>query len=61
MAGSTWTPEKISELNEEKPCLYNTKHKDYFNRDLRGKALSEISEVIGLEGKKCMASTSSCT
>ena len=55
MASNTWTIEKTAELidlYQEKPCLYNTKHKNYFNRDHRAKALSEISEVIGLEGKK---------
>ena len=49
-----WTNEKIAELIdvfETKPCLYNTKHIEYHNRDLRRKALSEISEMMGFSGK----------
>lgn len=49
-----WSTDRVSsliDLYEERPCLYNTKHKDYFNRDTRSKSLLEISEVIGLEGK----------
>ena len=49
----TWTTETVSDLIdlfEERPCLYNTKHKDYFNRDLRSKAL-EISREIGFPGE----------
>ena len=50
----TWTTETVSDLIdlfEERPCLYNTKHKDYFNRDLRSIALEEISREIGFPGE----------
>ena len=51
----TWTAEKIFELidlYEERLCLYDTKHKDYFNRDLRGKALAEIATAVEFPGKR---------
>ena len=50
----TWTNEAVTELidlYEERPCLYDTKHKDYYNRDLRGRALSEIADKTGFSGK----------
>ena len=49
--------EKTSELIDlykEKSCLLQHKTQGLFNRDLRVKALSEILEVIGLEGKKSL-------
>ena len=41
----------LIDLFEERPCLFDTKHKDYFNRDLRSKALDQISKEIGFPGK----------
>ena len=32
---------------EERPCLYKTTSKDYFNRDTRNKALQEIVDSLG--------------
>ena len=49
-----WTEEHIDELialYEDRPCLYNTKSRNYFNRDLRRKALEEIGTAIGSNGK----------
>ena len=49
-----WTAEHIDELitlYEDRPCLYNTKSRNYFNRDLRGKALEEIGTAMGINGK----------
>ena len=49
-----WTDEKVEELItlfEEKPCLFNTKLKDYFNRDKKKKALEEIATALGVTGK----------
>lgn len=49
-----WTPERISlliEAVENRPCLYNTKLKEYFNRDIKHKSFMEISSVLELPGK----------
>lgn len=49
-----WTEERVEELIslfEERPCLYNTKAKDYFNRDKKKKALDEIAAVLGATSK----------
>ena len=35
---------------DERPCLYNTKLRDYFNQDKK-KALDEIAAVLGITGK----------
>ena len=43
-----WTTEKIAELIrkfEARPCLYQTNHKDYFNRDIRSKTFQEIATL----------------
>ena len=51
---ASWDKEKTEQLIsllEERPCLYNTKLKVYFNRDLRKKAHEEIAEAVGLSGK----------
>jgi len=40
----SWSNEKAAELitmYEQEPCLYNTKNKDYHNRDLRSLKISE--------------------
>ena len=45
MATFEWTEVNVGELitlYEERPCLYNTKSKDYFNRNYRSKTLEEI-------------------
>ncbi len=49
-----WTADAVGRLIDaiqERPCLYNTKLKDYFNRDKRSKAFSEISEIVDFPGK----------
>ena len=49
-----WTNEKLSELidlYEQYQCLYNVKHKDYHNRDLRSKANLEIAKAMGCSGR----------
>ena len=50
-----WTEERIDNLImllDERPCLYNTKSKDYFNRDRKKKALDEIAAVLDITGKR---------
>ena len=54
MAGSSqehrWTDERterVIALFEERPCLFNTKIKDYSNRDKKGKAYDEIANAMG--------------
>ena len=47
---AVWTTAKVVSLialYEERPCLYETTSKEYFNRDLRNKALQEIVESLG--------------
>ena len=34
-----------------RPCLYNTKSSDYFNRDRRRKALDEIAAALGITSR----------
>ena len=49
-----WTDERVEDLIalfEERPCLYNTKIKTYFNRDLKKKAIEDITEAPGITGK----------
>ena len=49
---AVWSTSKVVSLialYEERPCLYETTSKDYFNRDLRSKALQEIVENLGGE------------
>ena len=56
MATVEWTPESVSELialYEDRPCLYNTKAKEYFNRNLRNKSLEEIAKKLGKTGEFC--------
>lgn len=58
MASFEWTEVNVSELislYEERPCLYNTKSKDYFNRDHRSKALDEIAKKLGTTGMDYIA------
>ena len=50
---ATWSYEKtceLIELYEAHPCLYNIKHKEYHDRNLRGKALEEISTALEIPG-----------
>ena len=37
-------------MYEDRSCLYNTKHQEYFNRDKRSKALSEIAAAMEFPG-----------
>ena len=49
-----WTDQRIDKLItlfEDRPCLHNVKSKNYFNRDLRRKALAEIGTALGTSGK----------
>ena len=55
MANSSysWSTEKINrliDLFEERPSLYDIKSKNYFNRDARSKALAEIAETLDIPG-----------
>ena len=57
---SRWTDEKTERLImllEERPCLYNTKLKEYFNRDKRKKALEDIATTLGVSGKRVLKYT----
>ena len=50
---ATWTNVKIEELIDlyvARPSLYNTKMKEYFNRDLRGKAIEDIATALQVPG-----------
>ena len=49
-----WTEERVDELImllEERPCLYNTTLKDYFNRNSKRKALEEIATTLAIADK----------
>ena len=49
-----WTQSKVIEfiqLLEDRPCLYNTKEKSYHDRELRGKAATEIAQALGVSGE----------
>ena len=53
---ATWSYPKtceLIELYEAHPCLYNTKHKEYHDRNLRSKALEEISKALEIPGTFC--------
>ena len=48
-----WSDEKqqvLIDIFQEKAYLYNTKHKDYFNRDIRNKVLNEMATEFGTTG-----------
>ena len=54
MAIFNWSEEVVEELislYEARPCLYDIKSKEYFNRNKRNKALQEIGEALGTTGK----------
>ena len=42
---------ELIELYREKPCLYDTRSKQYHNRDLRRKCYEEIAEHLGSTSK----------
>lgn len=42
---------KLIELYRDKPCLYDTRSKQYHNRDLRKKCYEEIAEQLGSTSK----------
>ena len=51
----SWIDERIEQLItlfEDRPCLYNTKIRTYFSRDVRKKASEEIAVAMGLPGKE---------
>lgn len=50
MAWSTERTSDLIDLHEDQPCLFNSKHKKYFNRDRRSKALSEIAAALDFPG-----------
>ena len=61
---AAWTAELIDrliELYQERPCLYNTKMKEYHDRDMRKKALEEIATAIEVPGKPCKYIHHLCT
>ena len=50
---AVWTKDKITELidlYEDYPCLYNTKDKNYHDRDCRNKAVAEIAAKLEITG-----------
>lgn len=50
----SWTVdlvERLIDLYESYPCLYNVKDKEYHDRDKRSKALAEIAGVLEVTGK----------
>ena len=54
MASLAWTAERVSELidlYENHPCLYNTKRKDYSNRNARSEAIEAIASTLHVTGK----------
>lgn len=49
-----WTSEAedmLVENLEAYPCLYNTKHESYKNKDLRSKARDDLARLVGCEGE----------
>ena len=51
---AAWSGEKIVsliELYEANPCLYDTKCKDYHNRDKKKKAVAEIASTLEMSGQ----------
>ncbi len=54
-----WTTEKVTELIDmykQYSCLYNTKDKDYHNRNLRSQAISNLAKAMGCEGNYSITS-----
>lgn len=41
--------DKLIELYEQRPCLWNVEHEDYHNRQKRSLAISEIEKEMGME------------
>ena len=53
IASTMWSTERVEhliDLYEARSCLYDTKSKEYFNRDKRTKALQEISDTLNVPG-----------
>ena len=50
MAWSTERTSDLIDLYKDQTCLFNSKHKQYFNRDRRSKALSEITAALDFPG-----------
>ena len=51
---AAWTMPMVSELIEllqQYPCLYDTKNKSYHDRDIRGKAVTEIATALKQSGE----------
>ena len=47
--GFSWSRKSISkltELYEQRPCLYNTTLKVYFNRNLQSKSMAEMKVAL---------------
>ena len=54
MAEFRWmdaTVDELIALYQANSCLYDTKSKDYSNRDRRKKAVQEIATALGCSGK----------
>ena len=48
-----WSDEKLEtlvDMFQERTNLYNVKHKEYFNRDKRNKAHSDMAKELGTTG-----------
>ena len=43
--------EQLIELYEQRPCLYDTKLKEYHNRDVKNVALQDIAKVLNTTAK----------
>lgn len=53
-----WRDELVQELIElyrVRPCLYDSKSKDYHNRDQKKKCYEEMAQNLGSTGKLCLA------
>ena len=54
----TWkesTTEKLLQLYRDNPCLYDSKCKDYHNRDTKRKVLEDIARTIGVSSKSIVS------
>ena len=48
-----WSDEKLEtlvDMFQERTYLYNVKQKEYFNRDKRNKAHSDMAKELGITG-----------
>ena len=49
-----WRDELVQELIDlyrERPCLYDSKSKDYHNREMKKKCYEEMAEHVGASGE----------